>query len=336
MIASMGPRSVERGKQNAARRKQNTWRCFNGAAFGWTRKADYKPWNVIYVDDKLLGFMAEVTDWVQSQGIPFVYDPSFDAADLAATLISQHDGPAVYVSGSHHARQLVESGRVAVLNEMYGDKQGKRVPIFYTWPDLVADVYTLYGKPIEINYEDYLCLVGTRGMLGAPGVGPVTARVLLSKYGTLEGIQEAWPDISIKGKKVGVLVREGLRSLFDRLSIVRNIMLLRRDVPIPEFDRTPPDLRKFSALWPRDANRNQGKTISKPPDGQKEGENDESITDNQEHQKDGRMFQSSRSRGRSSDIFDAKARTKAQGFNPLGVEAGRRTVTSRGHYGIRT
>jgi 5'-3' exonuclease len=250
---------------------------------------DYKPWNVIYVDDKLLGFMAEVTDWVQSQGIPFVYDPSFDAADLAATLISQHDGPAVYVSGSHHARQLVESGRVAVLNEMYGDKQGKRVPIFYTWPDLVADVYTLYGKPIEINYEDYLCLVGTRGMLGAPGVGPVTARVLLSKYGTLEGIQEAWPDISIKGKKVGVLVREGLRSLFDRLSIVRNIMLLRRDVPIPEFDRTPPDLRKFSALWPRDANRNQGKTISKPPDGQKEGENDESITDNQEHQKDGAM-----------------------------------------------
>jgi 5'-3' exonuclease len=172
--------------------------------------------------------VTELMDWVQSQGVPYLYDSAFEAGDLAATLISQHEGTAVYVSPKIMARRLVESGRVAVLKTMYAGRERERKPQFYTWPDLVADVF----QGLDFPLDDYLCLVGLPGCPGAVGIGPYRARALLGQYGTLVGIQEAWPELKIEDKRLNVPTLEGLRSLFDRLAIVRNVVLFKKDVHI--------------------------------------------------------------------------------------------------------
>jgi len=214
----------------------------------------YASQNENFIAKWITPLMVQVTDWVQSQGVPYLYDSAFEGGDLAATMIAQHDGPAVYVSRNPMARQLVESGRVAILEQMYSGRDKKRRPQFYTWPDLVADVFSVRGKSLHFPLEDYYCLVGVRGCPGAVGTGVARARALLGQYGTLVGIQEAWPELKIEGKQLNVPMLEGLRSLFDRLAIVRNVVLFKKDVPIPSISRELPDLQKFSALFEDDAN----------------------------------------------------------------------------------
>jgi len=141
----------------------------------------------------------------------------------------------------------VKSGTVAVLSRFTRQTDGGRLAKFYTWPDLVADVFSLKNKPIDIALEDYLCLRGVPGCKGAEQVGRVTSRALLAKYGDLEGIRAAWPNLSIPpdNKPLRRIQIDGLRDMFDRLSIIRNVVLFRRDVPLPPIDLTTPDLKKF-------------------------------------------------------------------------------------------
>jgi 5'-3' exonuclease len=209
---------------------------------------DYLPGSIPKYNRALPKILDEVRDWATLAGVPCLVDSAFEAGDIAATLISKHEGTAVFCTSSKMARQLVESNRVALLTHYNPDPKLYRCPRFYLWPDLVADVFTLRRNPLHFDLDDYLCLVGRPGCIGALGIGPVFARALLHKYKTLDAIRDAWPDLEADGLKVCKAQQEGLRSMFDRLALIRNMVLLRRDVPLPKVDLTCPDLKKFSAF----------------------------------------------------------------------------------------
>ena len=119
---------------------------------------------------------------VQALGIPALGLPSFEADDILATiarLVEQLDGRCFLVTGDKDCRQLI-SDRVKLYNIRKNEVLDRDA--------LRAD----WGiSPHQV--VDYLALVGdaSDNVPGVPLVGPVYARQLLEKYGSLEGILQA-------------------------------------------------------------------------------------------------------------------------------------------------
>ena len=60
-----------------------------------------------------------------------------------------------------------------------------------------------------------------------------------------EAIANAMPRPKICGSLANVREKDGLTTMFDNLAVMRNLLTLRTDVPLPDIDLTPPDLGRF-------------------------------------------------------------------------------------------
>ena len=116
---------------------------------------------------------------VQALGIPALGLPSFEADDLLATLarvVEQLDGHCFLVTGDKDCRQLITD----------------RVKLYNIRKNEVFDREALRADWGIVPHQvvDFLALVGdaTDNVPGVPLVGPVYARQLLEKYGSLEGV----------------------------------------------------------------------------------------------------------------------------------------------------
>ena len=172
--------------------------------------------------------------------IPVIAIDGYEADDVVATLAQSaaSDGmQAVIVSGDKDFYQLIGEG-IALLNP----GRGGQAAVEEQWVDQTNASERLGVQPERV--VDYLALVGdsSDNIPGVKGVGDKTALQLLETYGDLDTILARATDIP--GKRP----REALLQQADNARLSRQLVTLRRDVPVqldleqlrvqtPEVDR---------------------------------------------------------------------------------------------------
>lgn len=153
---------------------------------------------------------------IRALGLPLLEIRGVEADDVIGTLArcaNEAGRPVLIATGDKDMAQLVDEHTTLVntMDDTVLDPQG---------------VQAKFGVAPE-RIVDYLALVGdsTDNVPGVPRVGPKTAVKWLNEYGSLEGVMEHAAEI---GGKVG----ESLREALPRLPLWRELVTIRRDVPL--------------------------------------------------------------------------------------------------------
>src|SRR5918995_99747 len=187
-----------------------------GKTFRDADYADYKANRTPMPDD--LGVQVEpLHEAVAALGWPVLVIDGVEADDVIATLAEEakRDGwRAVISTGDKDFAQLVEE-RVTLVNTMSNellDIEGVKRK-FGVLPEKFLDYLTLIGDAID-------------NIPGVDKVGPKTACKWIEKYGSLEGVLAHADEIS-------GLAGENLRKMRDWLPKARQLLTIKRDVPLP-------------------------------------------------------------------------------------------------------
>jgi len=148
----------------------------------------------------------------------------YEADDVIATLAVRavaQDLDVVIVSGDKDFYQLI-GPRVSLLNPGRGGPAAVEEQLV-----TLASAHERLGVPPE-QTVDYLALVGDSAdnVPGVRGVGEKTAQKLLGEYGSLDAI------LAHAGEIEARRVREALVADADRARLSRELVTLRRDVPV--------------------------------------------------------------------------------------------------------
>ncbi|MDM8007241.1 MAG: DNA polymerase I [Phycisphaerae bacterium] len=153
---------------------------------------------------------------IRSQGIPVLSVPGFEADDLLATLATRlagEDLEIVMVSRDKDLDQLV-TGQVRLYDPMKNEFIGPR--------EIEAQKGYRPEQAIEIQ-----TLVGdsTDNIQGVRGIGPKKAAALIAKYGTAKAVVDHADELT-------PAMRKNVLDFADRLEQTRQLVTLRRDVPL--------------------------------------------------------------------------------------------------------
>ena len=156
--------------------------------------------------------------------IPVLGLEGYEADDVIGTLATKAATAglqAVIVSGDKDFYQLIGPG-VALLNP----GRGGPAAVEEQWVD-VSNARERLGVPPE-RVVDYLALVGdsSDNVPGVRGVGEKTAIELLARFDGLDAVLAGADEIS--GKRA----REAVRQYADQARLSRELVTIRRDVPI--------------------------------------------------------------------------------------------------------
>jgi DNA polymerase-1 len=175
--------------------------------------------------------------------VPLVGVEGYEADDVIGTLATAARGlQVVIVSGDKDFYQLIGPG-IALLNP----GRGGPAAVEEHWVDLTNASERL-GVPPE-RVVDYLALVGDNSdnVPGVKGVGEKTALELLKSFGDLDAILASAD--RIPGKRA----REAVQQYADLARLSRELVTIRRDVPLPlDLDRLrvrPPDVARLAELF---------------------------------------------------------------------------------------
>ena len=154
---------------------------------------------------------------IKALGWPLLCIDGVEADDVIATLVEQAKARGwrtVISTGDKDLTQLVDE-RTLWVNTMSNEKLD------------VAGVQAKFGVPPE-KIVDYLALIGDQidNIPGVDKVGPKTACKWIVQYGSLEGV------IAHAGEISG-LAGENLRKVKDWLPKARELLTVKRDVPLP-------------------------------------------------------------------------------------------------------
>ncbi|MGD0483468.1 MAG: DNA polymerase I [Gemmatimonadales bacterium] len=172
--------------------------------------------------------------------IPLVAVEGYEADDVIGTLATQASArglDTVIVSGDKDFYQLL-SERVTLLNP------GRGGPAAVEEQHVtLANAAERLGVPPE-QTVDYLALVGDSAdnVPGVRGVGEKTAQKLLAEFGSLDAVLAHAADVPAKR------VREALLAEADRARLSRDLVTIRRDVPV-QLDLEAVAVREPD--WPR-------------------------------------------------------------------------------------
>jgi DNA polymerase-1 len=176
---------------------------------------------------------------VRALGWPLLMVDGVEADDVIATLAAQASArgwQTVISTGDKDLTQLVDD-HVLWVNTMSGEVLDRPA------------VEAKFGVGPE-RIIDYLALVGDT-VDGVPGVGkcgPKTAVKWLQAYGSLDGVIAHAAEIS------GV-VGENLRKHLDFLPLGRELVTVRRDIPLPvaldEIAAQPPHIEELRQIYSR-------------------------------------------------------------------------------------
>src|SRR5438876_195754 len=175
--------------------------------------------------------------------VPLVGVEGYEADDVIGTLATAARGlQVVIVSGDKDFYQLIGPG-IALLNP----GRGGPAAVEEHWVDQ-ANASERLGVPPE-RVVDYLALVGdtSDNVPGVKGVGEKTALELLKTFGDLDGILANADRIS--GKRA----REAVQQYADLARLSRELVTIRRDVPLPldlePLRVRPPDAARLTELF---------------------------------------------------------------------------------------
>jgi DNA polymerase-1 len=156
--------------------------------------------------------------------VPLVAVDGYEADDVIGTLATQAAArgvDAVIVSGDKDFYQLI-GARITLLNP------GRGGPAAVEEQHVtLANAAERLGVPPE-RTVDYLALVGDSAdnVPGVRGVGEKTAQKLLAEFGSLDGVLAHAAELPAKR------VREALLAEADRARLSRELVTIRRDVPV--------------------------------------------------------------------------------------------------------
>ncbi len=204
-------------------------------------KAQRKP-----MPDELKLQVPVLLEALEALKIPCVSSPEYEADDVAGTLASQlsQKGMVSIVSNDQDLWQLVSS-KVTVLLPKNGGKA----------PQLVTPAYvseTLGVRPDQV--PDYKGLVGdtSDNIPGVSGIGRVTARKLLQRFGSLSAIYDAISQDKVLDIRPSVLAK--LKAGKESAFLSRDLALIDTNVPISislddlpssTFDTSSSDFHEF-------------------------------------------------------------------------------------------
>jgi len=172
--------------------------------------------------DRSVERIAQILD---AFGVRVIGVEGYEADDVIGTLATAATArglQAVIVSGDKDFYQLIRPG-IALLNP----GRGGPAAVEEHWVD-VSNASERLGVPPE-RVVDYLALVGdsSDNVPGVKGVGEKTALELLNTFGDLDAILAGAERIS--GKRA----REAVRQHADLARLSRELVTIRRDVPLP-------------------------------------------------------------------------------------------------------
>ena len=248
------PKKAARGFSNRLAEMVRRWKpdklacCFDGSSpFRYELYPAHKEAWITSTAPSYAEASGIVKDWLWSAGIESLSVVGFEAEDVIASILPEDR--VVIASGSRQVLQLIHpAGDVVILRKFNtGQDRKTRQPHWYQWSDLVWDVWEVGGKLAEFDYMDWKCLVGGGPMAhgGAEGIGEFRAKQMLVRYGDLEGIRTAMPEVHIGSRWATALDRERLDRFFCELPLIRSLMTLRRDVDVHPGDMPVPDLGKY-------------------------------------------------------------------------------------------
>src|SRR5687767_6895433 len=208
-----------------------------GRTFRDAEYADYKA-NRTPMPGDLSSQVEPLREAVAALGWPVLVIDGVEADDVIATLAEQakHAGWRTVIStGDKDFAQLVEE-RVTLVNTMSNELLD------------IEGVRRKFGVPPE-KFLDYLTLIGDAidNIPGVDKVGPKTACKWIEKYGSLEGVLAHADEIT-------GLAGENLRKMRDWLPKARQLLTIKRDVPVDvraEELVLKPDPARQRALYER-------------------------------------------------------------------------------------
>ena len=175
-------------------------------------------------DPRLRATLDEAQHLVERSTYGCLAAPGFEADDIMATVAAaavDRGDRAVIASPDKDLRQCLRAGAVTILRS-YKVGAGRFRPTWLSY----ADHQREKGVTAE-RWIDYQCLVGDDhdGIVGAKSIGPKTACEWLSKASLDELLKNRW--------LVHMTERQwqGLLELGRRLSVVRQLVTMRTDVP---------------------------------------------------------------------------------------------------------
>jgi len=178
--------------------------------------ADYKAHRP-ELDADLVPQIELIEEFLHALGIPVLRQPGFEADDIMATIaneVERQGGECLLVTTDKDCRQLI-SDRVKILN-LRKNAILDHAGLLEEWgiqPEQVVDFQALVGDSSD-------------NVPGVPKIGPKTARDLLAKYGNLESILAHLDEMPKKTWS------ESLRAHIDQALLSRQLVTLRRDVPL--------------------------------------------------------------------------------------------------------
>ena len=190
---------------------KKTFRAEMYAAYKATRK---EPPEELQVQ---MEYFAKV---VRGMGWPVLAVPGVEADDVIATLVREareRDWEVVIYSADKDIMQMV-GDQVSMIDALHQKT--------YTRDEVIKKM----GVPPE-KIPDFLALVGdtSDNIPGIRGVGDKTAATLLDKYGSLENLIKENPVVP----RIQIKQPFGDPEQLERIKISRQLVELRRDVPLP-------------------------------------------------------------------------------------------------------
>ncbi len=185
--------------------------------------------------------MDRVRQILRAMRIPVFVIDDYEADDVIGTLadlFTARGNTVTVVSGDADLLQLVDD-RVTVMLTRKGISLMEKYD-----PLLLREAYGMTAE----QFIDYKALKGdpSDNIPGVPGIGDKTARQLLSEYGSIENIYKNLDQL--KGR-----VRKNLSEYREQLERGRELVTLRRDVPLPfnleEFKYEEPDHEELLSLY---------------------------------------------------------------------------------------
>ncbi|MCL2369228.1 MAG: DNA polymerase I [Alphaproteobacteria bacterium] len=224
----------------AARKNDDVFICvFDAARENWRNEIypEYKA-NRGDTPPDLIAQIPLAHDAMRALGMPVLVIPDVEADDVIATL-SAHEcamgRETRIVSSDKDLMQLV-SGCVHLYDGMREKiiRTPEVLEKFGVLPEQVGDVLSLMGDSSD-------------NVPGVPGIGPKTAAELINQFGTLEKLYENLG--AVKNERRRNLLKEHKSSAF----ISRQLVALKMDVPLPEFNFAPHTIDGAAAAkWMRD------------------------------------------------------------------------------------
>lgn len=195
-----------------------------GGSFRNALYPDYKAHRAMLPDD-LRQQIQPLQAVIRAMGLPLFAIPDVEADDVIGTLATQAAaaGIATLIStGDKDLAQLV----------------GEHVTLINTMTDTLLDADGVRQKfgVVPARIVDYLSLVGDTAdnIPGVPKCGEKTAARWIAEYGDLDGVIA---NASVIKGKIG----ENLRAALGQLPLSRQLVTIKRDVPL---DHGPRDLRR--------------------------------------------------------------------------------------------